>query len=63
MKAKGITSYRLEKLGFSRTNYYSIKKGNPINTTTLESLCKILDCNVSDVLEYIADKDKKETKE
>lgn len=57
MKAKGITSYRLEKLGFSRTNYYSIKKGNPINTTTLESLCKILDCNVGDVLEYIPDKE------
>lgn len=55
MKERGITSYRLEKMGFSRTNYYSIKHGNPVNTSTIDSLCKLLDCNVYDILEYIPD--------
>ena len=55
MRAKGITSYKLEKLGFSRTNYYSIKNGNSINSTTVDSLCRLLDCNVSDIMEYVPD--------
>lgn len=53
LKEKGITSYRLEKMGFSRTNYYSIKKGNPISSTTVDTLCKLLDCSVSDIMEYV----------
>lgn len=57
LKKKGITSYRLEKMGFSRTNYYSIKKGNPINSSTVDMLCKLLDCNVSDIMTYIPDDD------
>ena len=32
MKEKQITSYRLEKLGFSRATYYSIQKGNSVST-------------------------------
>ena len=55
MRAKGITSYKLEKMGFSRTNYYSIKNGNSINSTTVDSLCRLLDCNVSDIMEYVPD--------
>ena len=34
MKEKGITSYRLEKMGFSRATYYSIRKGNSVSTNT-----------------------------
>jgi DNA-binding Xre family transcriptional regulator len=55
MKLKGISSYRLEKMGFSRTNYYSIKKGNAINTTTIDTLCRLLDCSVSEIMEYVPD--------
>ena len=32
MAQKGITSYRLEKMGFSRATYYSIKCGNSVST-------------------------------
>lgn len=53
MKEKGISSYRLEKYGFSRATYYSIRKGNSISTNTINQLCKILKCNVSDIIEYI----------
>ncbi len=60
LKEKGITSYRLEKMGFSRTNYYSIKKSNPINSTTVDVLCKLLDCEVYDIMKYVPDEDKLE---
>ncbi len=55
MKDKKITSYRLEKLGFSRATYYSIQKGNSISTNTVNQLCKLLKCNVSDIMEFIDD--------
>jgi DNA-binding Xre family transcriptional regulator len=61
MKKRGISSYRLEKMGFSRTNYYSIKKGNAINTTTIDTLCKLLNCSVMDIMEYIPDSDNTDT--
>ena len=53
MHEKGISSYRLEQMGFSRATYYSIKSGNSISTNTLNQLCKLLHCSVSDVIEFI----------
>lgn len=53
MKEKHITSYRLQKMGFSRATYYSIQKGNSVSTNTINQLCKLLECNVMDVMEYI----------
>lgn len=53
MQEKGISSYRLEQMGFSRATYYSIKNGNSISTNTLNQLCKLLHCGVSDVIEFI----------
>lgn len=53
MKDKQITSYRLEKLGFSRATYYSIKQGNSVSTNTINQLCKLLRCGVSDIMEFI----------
>lgn len=53
MKQKGITSYRLEKCGFSRATYYSIRHGNSISTNTIDQLCKILKCGVADIIEFI----------
>lgn len=55
MKEKKITSYRLEKMGFSRATYYSIRKGNSVSTNTINQLCKLLQCNVSEVIEFIDD--------
>ncbi len=53
MKDRKITSYRLEKMGFSRATYYSIQKGNSVSTNTINQLCKLLKCDVSDVIQYI----------
>lgn len=53
MKSKKITSYRLEKMGFSRATYYSIQKGNSVSTNTINQLCRLLKCGVPDIMEYI----------
>ncbi|MCI8295945.1 MAG: helix-turn-helix transcriptional regulator [Lachnospiraceae bacterium] len=55
MKRKGITSYRLQKEGFSRATFYSIKQGNSISTNTVDQLCRLLKCNVYDIMEYRED--------
>ena len=53
MKEKKITSYQLQKAGFSRATYYSIKQGTSISTNTVNQLCRILKCGVSDIIEYV----------
>ena len=55
MKAKGISSYRLGKMGFPLSNYYAMKRGENISSHTLNTLCKLLQCRVEDILEYIED--------
>ena len=52
LKQKGITSYRLGKMGFPLTTYHSMKRGNHISTQTIDALCELLDCNVGDILEH-----------
>ena len=53
MKETGISSYRLEQMGFSRATYYSIKQGNSVSTNTIDRLCALLDCQVSDIIEFV----------
>lgn len=57
MKTKKITSYRLEKMGFSRATYYSIQKGNSVSTNTINQLCRLLKCGIPDIMEYIDDEE------
>jgi len=55
MKDKGISSYRLFKLGFPQSNYYAMKRGENVSTHTINELCRILKCNVSDIMTYEED--------
>lgn len=55
LEKKGITSYRLMKMGFPRSTYYAIKHGDNISSHTVNQLCRILKCNVVDIMEYIED--------
>ncbi len=51
---KGITEYNLIfKQGFSANTLHRMKKGEAINTKTLDALCYALDCEVYDVIEFI----------
>ena len=58
MKMRGISGYRLCKMGIPQTTYYSIRRGENITTQTLNQLCKILNCGVSDIIEYVNDNEK-----
>lgn len=56
MKKKGITQYKLMKeYGFSSGQLDRIRKGENINMYTLDTLCRILDCAVEDIIEYRKD--------
>ena len=48
---KGITEYQLiYKQGLSANTLHRMKHGKAISTKTINTLCFILDCNVSDSL-------------
>ena len=50
---RDVSTYDLiYKHGLSANTIHRIKNRKPITTTTLNELCFILDCSVSDVLEY-----------
>lgn len=50
---KNITEYNLIfKQGISANTIQRMKKGLPITTKTLDVLCFILDCEVSDIIEH-----------
>lgn len=51
---KNITEYQLIfKHGFSANILHRMKHGKAITMKTLDTLCDILDCSVSDVIEHI----------
>lgn len=53
MKEKHISTYHLIKNGFSKGTLDRIKHNKPITTKTLEFLCRELDCQPNDVIQYI----------
>ena len=56
MKEKGVTTYALiVKYGISSATINRIKKGGGITTTKLGDFCKILNCKVEDVIEFVQD--------
>ena len=58
MRRKNITTYTLIKEhGFSRGTLDSLKHDRNISTATLDDICRILDCKVEEVLEYVPEND------
>lgn len=56
MKAKGITQYALiKKYKISAGQLTRLRANEHVSTHTLEIFCKILDCNVEDIVEYVPD--------
>lgn len=53
---KGITWYRLFKEGvLTRPSWDNYKKGGELSMKKLDAICNFLDCNLSDVVEYVKD--------
>lgn len=56
MKEKGLTSYALNtRYNVSKAQLYRLKHNQSVSTNTLDKLCNILDCGVSDIMEHIPD--------
>jgi putative transcriptional regulator len=56
MKEKGATTYTLRfKNGMSNATVQRLQKNMPVSTYTLNRLCQILNCRLSDIAEYIPD--------
>ncbi len=54
LKDKNITTYMLiNKFNISSATIDRMKKGNGISTMKIDDFCRILDCEVSDIIEYI----------
>ncbi len=48
-----MTEYQvIYKQGISSHTIHRMKKGLPITTKTLDTLCFILDCEVEDIIEH-----------
>lgn len=56
MKEKGVTQYTLiKKYRISPAQITRMKRNESVSTHTIEMFCKILDCRVEDVMEYVKD--------
>ena len=64
MQRKGISQYRLIKTyGISNGQLNRLRKNLYISTHTVETLCRILDCRVEDVMEIVFDENEEPQKE
>lgn len=58
MKEKGVTQYALiKKYNISPAQITRLKRNESVSTHTIEVFCKILKCNVEDIMQYISDEE------
>ena len=58
MREKGISQYTLiKKYHISPAQITRLKRNESVSTHTIEMFCKILDCAVSDIMEYVKDEE------
>ena len=56
MKERGVTQYVLiKKYGVSPGQITRMKRNESVSTHTIEMFCKILNCDVGDIMQYIPD--------
>ena len=53
MAAKGFKKYDLRKNGIHAAVVDKLIKGGTVDTTTIEKLCRVLDCQPGDIIEYV----------
>ena len=55
LKNSKETTYTLiNNYHISSATLDKLRKNKPMNTTTINDLCRILDCQVQDVMQYVA---------
>ena len=58
LKEKGYTSYRLRKEKiFGEATMTKFRRNGQLNINDLDILCRLLDCQPGDLLEYVPDQE------
>ena len=58
MKEKGVSQYKLiRQYGISTGQLDRLRKNENVNTYTLNALCEILQCQLSDIATFISEKE------
>ncbi len=58
LKEKNISQYKLiEEYGVDNAQLHRLRHNMVIKTTTLDTLCRILNCRIEDIIEYIPDEE------
>ena len=58
MKEKGISQYALiKRYHISPGQIPRLKRNESVSTHTIDVFCKILNCEVADIMKYISDQD------
>ena len=58
---KGMTNAELrEKAGFSANIITRLKRNNYVSLDSIEKICKVLNCGVDDILEFLPDNTEEE---
>ena len=56
MKERGVTQYTIiKKYGVSPGQITRLKRNESVSTHTIEMFCKILNCDVGDIMQYFPD--------
>ena len=56
MEQQGATTYTLQVKGqISSSTVRRLKNGESVSTNTLDALCKVLRCDLKDVISYVPD--------
>lgn len=55
LQQRGVTTYKLiHQYGFSSHTIYRLRHNRGITTALIDELCKILDCKVEDIIQYMS---------
>ena len=61
MKERGVSQYTLiKKYNISPGQITRLKRNESVSTHTIEMFCRILKCQVGDIMEYIEDEESEE---
>lgn len=56
LKKKGLSTYTLRvKFQISGSTVQRLRQNMSVSTNTLDDLCKLLDCSLSEIAEYVSD--------
>lgn len=59
MKQKGLTTYKIRKENIiSQSALQNLREGKSVTVDTIAALCKALDCQPGDIMEYVPDEQK-----